>query len=140
VLSLGAVFSIFAGIYYWLPKMCGRMYPEWAGKLHFWLTFISANITFFPMHFAGLAGMPRRVPDYPDAIAGWNQISSYGSYLGMLSAIFFVFIVVYTIRSGARVGANPWGEGATTLEWKVSSPPPFHTYDELPKIEAAKHH
>jgi cytochrome c oxidase subunit 1 len=140
VLSLGAVFSIFAGFYYWFPKMCGRMYPEWAGKLHFWVMFIGANITFFPQHFLGLAGMPRRIPDYPDALAGWNQISTYGSYMGGIGVLIFLGIVFYTLFRGKQAADNPWGEGATTLEWKVSSPPPFHTYDELPKIDAKAHH
>jgi cytochrome c oxidase subunit I len=140
VLSLGAVFSIFAGFYYWFPKMCGRMYPEWAGKLHFWVMFIGANITFFPQHFLGLAGMPRRIPDYPDALAGWNQISTYGSYIGGVGVLIFLAIVFYTLARGKQAADNPWGEGATTLEWKVSSPPPFHTYDELPKIDAKAHH
>jgi cytochrome c oxidase subunit 1 len=140
VLSLGAVFSIFAGFYYWFPKMCGRMYPEWLGKLHFWVAFIGANITFFPMHFAGLAGMPRRIPDYPDALAGWNHIASYGSYIGGVSVLIFLYLVFHTLTRGAKAADNPWGEGATTLEWKVSSPPPFHTFEELPKIETAAHH
>ncbi len=139
VLSLGAVFAIFAGFYYWFPKMCGKMYPEWLGKLHFWLAFIGANVTFFPMHFSGLAGMPRRIPDYPDAFAGWNAIASWGAYLGAFSVLIFLTLVFYTLARGARVAENPWGEGATTLEWKVASPPPFHTYEELPKIEAARH-
>jgi cytochrome c oxidase subunit 1 len=140
VLSLGAVFSIFAGFYYWFPKMCGRMYPEWLGKLHFWVAFIGANITFFPMHFAGLAGMPRRIPDYPDALSGWNHIASYGSYIGGFSVLIFLYLVFYTLTKGAKAADNPWGDGATTLEWKVSSPPPFHTFEEIPKIEATAHH
>jgi cytochrome c oxidase subunit 1 len=139
-MSLGATFTIFCGFYYWFPKMCGRMYPEWMGKLHFWLMFVAANLTFFPQHFAGLAGMPRRIPDYPDALAGWNQISSIGSYIGGLATVFFLFIVFYSFRRGAKVAENPWGEGATTLEWKVASPPPFHTFEEIPKIEASAHH
>src|SRR6201999_103272 len=81
VLSLGAVFSLFAGFYYWIGKMSGRQYPEWAGQVHFWVTFIGVNLTFFPQHFLGLAGMPRRVPDYPDAFEGWNHLSSIGSYI-----------------------------------------------------------
>jgi cytochrome c oxidase subunit 1 len=134
VLSLGAVFTIFAGFYYWFPKMCGRMYPEWVGKLHFWLTFIGVNIAFFPMHFLGLAGMPRRIADYPDAFAGWNHVASYGSYISAAGTLVFVGMVIYTLMAGRRIGENPWGEGATTLEWTVSSPPPFHTYEELPRI------
>jgi len=134
VLSLGAVFAIFGAFYYWFPKMCGRMYPEWAGKLHFWMLFIGVNLTFFPMHFLGLAGMPRRIPDYPEAFAGWNLVATYGSYISGASVIVFLVLVFYTLRAGQKVGDNPWGEGATTLEWKVSSPPPFHTFEELPRV------
>jgi cytochrome c oxidase subunit 1 len=135
VLSLGAVFSIFGGFYYWIGKMCGRQYPEWAGKIHFWVTFIGVNLTFFPMHFLGMAGMPRRVPDYPDAFAGWNDIASIGAYISYAGTIWFVGVVLYTLFAGKRVGANYWGEGATTLEWTVSSPPPFHSYEELPVVK-----
>ena len=135
VLSLGAVFSIFGGFYYWFGKMCGRQYPEWAGKTHFWLTFIGVNVTFFPMHFLGLAGMPRRIVDYADAFAEWNRIASYGSYISFAATLLFVGIVIYTLVAGRKIGANPWGEGATTLEWTVSSPPPFHSFDELPRVK-----
>jgi cytochrome c oxidase subunit I len=135
VLSLGAVFAIFAGFYYWIGKMSGRQYPEFWGKVHFWLTFIGVNITFFPMHFLGLAGMPRRYPDYPDAYAGWNEVASIGSYVSFAATLLFVVIAIYTIFFGKRIGANPWGEGATTLEWTVSSPPPFHSFDELPRVK-----
>ena len=135
VLSLGAVFSVCGGFYYWLPKMCGRQYSEALGKLHLWITFIGVNLTFFPQHFSGLAGMPRRIPDYPDAYAGWNVISSYGSYLSAIGVILFLFVVWRTFSAGERVGENPWGEGATTLEWKLPSPPPFHSYDELPEVK-----
>jgi cytochrome c oxidase subunit 1 len=134
VLSLGAIFAIFGGFYYWIGKMSGRQYPETLGKIHFWITFIGVNLTFFPMHFLGLAGMPRRIPDYPEAFAGWNHIASIGAYIGFAGALLFVFIVIYTLVAGRRVGANPWGEGATTLEWSVSSPPPFHSYEELPRV------
>ncbi len=135
VLSLGAVFAIFAGMYYWLGKMCGRQYPEWIGKLHFWITFIGVNLTFFPQHFLGLQGMPRRYPDYPDAYAGWNMVSSFGAYLSFAGAILFVLLLVYTLTSGRRVAENYWGPGATTLEWTVPSPPAFHTFDEVPEIK-----
>ena len=135
VLSLGAVFAIFAGMYYWLGKMCGRQYPEWIGKLHFWITFIGVNLTFFPQHFLGLQGMPRRYPDYPDALAGWNMVSSFGAYLSFAGAILFVLLLVYTLTSGRRVAENYWGPGATTLEWTVPSPPAFHTFDEVPEIK-----
>src|ERR1700751_893164 len=134
VLSLGAVFSIFAGFYYWFGKMSGRQYPEWAGKLHFWATFIGVNLTFFPMHFLGLAGMPRRIPDYPVAFAGWNHIASIGSYISFAGALLFLYIVIYPLVAGKRIGDNPWGPGATTLEWTLSSPPPYHTFDELPRV------
>ncbi len=134
VLSMGAVFAIFGGFYYWLPKMCGRRYPETWGRIHFWIMFIGVNVTFFPQHFLGLAGMPRRIPDYPDAFAGWNMVSSLGSYLSGLGVLLFLWILYRTFTAGERVGENPWGEGATTLEWSVSSPPPFHSYDELPQI------
>ena len=140
VLSLGAVFGIFCGIYYWIGKMTGRQYPEWAGKLHFWTTFIGVNILFFPQHFLGLQGMPRRYIDYPDAMAGWNMVSSYGAYLAAASSVFFLVMMVWTIRNGRPVGDNYWGEGATTLEWTVSSPPAFHTFEEQPVIEPEKAH
>ena len=135
VLSLGAVFAIFGGFYFWISKMCGRQYNETFGQIHFWTTFIGVNLTFFPMHFLGLAGMPRRIPDYPDAYAGWNLIASYGSYISFASTLFFVVIVFHTLLAGKKVGANPWGEGATTLEWTVSSPPPFHTFDRVPVVK-----
>ncbi len=134
VLSLGAVFIIFAGIYYWFPKMTGRIIPEWAGKLHFWLAFIGANILFFPMHFLGLAGMPRRYADYPEAFAGWHKVSTYGGHIFGLGMFVFVIGVVLAFRSKERAADNPWGEGATTLEWTLSSPPPFHQFETLPHI------
>jgi cytochrome c oxidase subunit 1 len=140
VLSLGAVFGIFAGFYYWISKMSGRQYNETFGQIHFWTTFIGVNITFFPMHFLGLAGMPRRISDYPDAYAGWNMVASIGAYISYGSTLFFVFVVLHTLFAGKRVGANPWGEGATTLEWTVSSPPPFHSYDDLPHIAPEASH
>ena len=135
VLSLGAVFAIFAGWYYWIGKMSGRQYPEWAGKLHFFTTFIGVNLIFFPQHFLGLGGMPRRIPDYPDAYEGWNVISSYGAYIAFGSTIFFVLLAIYTLKWGKKVPANYWGEGATTLEWHVSSPPPFHQFDIQPVVK-----
>ena len=134
VLSLGAVFAIFCGMYYWMGKMSGRQIPEWAGQVHFWTTFIGVNLLFFPQHFLGLQGMPRRYPDYPDAYAFWNAISSFGAYIAFASSIFFIVILVWTMAYGRRVGDNYWGEGATTLEWTVSSPPPFHCFDTLPRV------
>jgi cytochrome c oxidase subunit 1 len=133
-MSLGAMFAIFAGFYYWIAKMSGRQYPETLGKIHFWITFVGVNLTFFPQHFLGLAGMPRRIPDYPDAYAGWNMVSSWGSYFTFAGAILFLYIVFYIFRKGERVAENPWGPGATTLEWRLPSPPAFHSYEELPEI------
>ena len=134
VLSLGAVFIIFAGVYYWFPKMTGHVIPEWAGKLHFWLAFIGANVLFFPMHFLGLAGMPRRYADYPEAFAGWHKVSTYGGHIFALGMFVFVIGVILAFRSKERAADNPWGEGATTLEWTLSSPPPFHQFETLPRI------
>ncbi len=139
VLSLGAVFAIFCGFYYWVPKMTGRQYPEWAGQIHFWLSFVGVNILFFPQHFLGLAGMPRRVPDYPDAFAGWNLVSSWGAALTMVGTLWFFYVAWLTFRSGEKVGANPWGEGATTLEWTVPSPAPFHTHEHVPHFGGGAH-
>ncbi len=139
VLSLGAVFAMFAGFYYWFGKMTGKEIPEVLAKTHFWIMFIGANLTFFPQHFLGLQGMPRRIPDYPEAFAGWNMVSSIGSFIGFGGAIFFVFIVIYALTRKATVPANQWGVGATTLEWTVSSPPPFHTFEELPVIGDVSH-
>jgi cytochrome c oxidase subunit 1 len=135
VLSLGAVFSIFAGFYYWIGKMSGHPYPQFAAKLHFWLTFIGVNITFFPMHFLGAAGMPRRYPDYPDAFAEWNKVASIGSFIGGAATLVFLYVAIKTIWfTKETLADNYWGEGATTLEWTVTSPPPFHTFEELPVI------
>jgi cytochrome c oxidase subunit 1 len=134
VLSLGAVFSIFAGFYYWIGKMSGHPYPEFWGKVHFWMTFVGVNLTFFPMHFLGLSGMPRRYPDYPEAFAGWNFVASVGAFISFAAFLVFLYVVFRTLTSKQMEPANYWGEGATTLEWTVSSPPPFHTFEELPRI------
>jgi cytochrome c oxidase subunit 1 len=133
-MSLGATFGIFAGWYYWFPKISGYMYSETIGKLHFWLTFVGVNIVFFPQHFLGLAGMPRRIADYPDAFAGWNYVSSIGSLLSALGVVVFFFGVVQAFVRKQKAAANPWGAGATTLEWTLSSPPPFHQFSVLPLI------
>jgi cytochrome c oxidase subunit 1 len=134
VLSLGAVFTIFAGWYYWFPKMTGYMYSETIGKWHFWLTFIGVNMVFFPQHFLGLAGMPRRIADYPDAFADWNMVSSIGAFISGFGTLVFFYGVAYAFMRKVRAADNPWGAGATTLEWTLSSPPPFHQYNELPLI------
>lgn len=136
VLSLGAVFSLFAGFYYWFSKMSGRQYNEFLGQVHFWLFFLGVNILFFPMHFLGLDGMPRRIPDYPDAYAYWNHIASaYGySIMAVSMGVFFVNLF-WSLLAGKKAEANPWGEGATTLEWTLSSPPPYHQFETLPIID-----
>lgn len=135
VLSLGAVFALFAGFYYWFPKMSGKMYNELLGKLHFWVFFIGVNVMFFPMHFLGTQGMPRRYPDYPDAYAFFNHIASAGYAIMALGMVFFFVNVVLSLMAGRKAADNPWGEGATTLEWTLSSPPPFHQFETLPKID-----
>src|SRR5450830_1467557 len=134
-MSLGAVFGIFAAWYYWFPKMTGYVYNETIGKLHFWITFIGVNIIFFPQHFLGLAGMPRRTIDYPDAFHGWNEVSSYGSYIAGFGALVFFFGMAEAFMKKRPAGNNPWGVGATTLEWTLSSPPPFHQFETLPRIK-----
>jgi cytochrome c oxidase subunit 1 len=135
VLSLGAVFGLFAGWYYWFPKMFGKMYSEWLGQLHFWTFFVGVNILFFPMHFLGLDGMPRRIPDYPDAYGYWNHIASFGYGIMALGMVFFFIGIFWSLAKGRKAPDNPWGEGATTLEWTLSSPPPYHQFETLPKID-----
>ena len=136
VMSLGAVFTIFAGIYFYFPKMTGKVIPEWAGKLHFWTMFIGSNLTFFPQHFLGRQGMPRRYIDYPEAFALWNKVSSYGAFLSFASFVFFFVVVIYAIVAGKKeTRPNPWNEYADTLEWTLPSPPPEHTFEKLPKQE-----
>jgi cytochrome c oxidase subunit I len=135
VLSLGAVFGLFAGFYYWYPKMSGRMYNELLGKLHFFIMFIGVNLIFFPQHFLGLDGMPRRYPDYPDAFQHWNWISTVG-YMVMAASMGIFFInLFWSMFAGKKAPDNPYGEGATTLEWTLSSPPPYHQFETLPKID-----
>jgi cytochrome c oxidase subunit 1 len=136
VMSLGAIFGIFAAIYFWFGKMTGRQYPEWAGKLHFWTFFIGANLTFFPQHFLGRQGMPRRYIDYPEAFALWNYVSSIGAFIAFASFVFFLVFITYSVFRGARITeANYWNEYADTLEWTLPSPPPEHTFEQLPKRE-----
>jgi cytochrome c oxidase subunit 1 len=138
-MSLGAVFSIFAGFYYWFPKMTGYMYDERLAKTHFWLLFIGINLTFFPQHFLGLAGMPRRYIDYPDAYWQWNFVSSIGAYIAGLATAVFLYTVYEAFARKRVAGANPWGVGADTLEWTLPSPPPFHQYETLPRIVGYEH-
>jgi heme/copper-type cytochrome/quinol oxidase subunit 1 len=106
VLSMGAVFSIFAGFYFWFPKFSGLNYPESLGRMHFWMTFIGVNLTFFPMHFLGLAGMPRRIPDYPDAYSGWNAVASFGSTISGLGLVFFFYVIYVSFVHGDPVKQN----------------------------------
>jgi len=134
VLSLGSAFAIFSGFYYWFPKMSGYLYNERLAQAHFWLMFVGVNIVFFPQHFLGLAGMPRRYVDYPDAYALWNMVSSIGAYISAAGLVVFVVTVIDAYARKRPAGDNPWGEGATTLEWTLSSPPPVHQYDTLPRI------
>jgi cytochrome c oxidase subunit 1 len=140
VMSLGALFGLYAAFYYWFPKMSGRMIPEWCGQLHFWGTFIGTNVTFFPQHFLGLAGMPRRYVDYPDVYAGWNYVSSIGSYITAVATLFFIVVVAICLKRGKKAGDNPWGEGANTLEWTIPSPPPYHTFEHQPEIKGGDAH
>jgi len=140
VLSLGAVFAIFAGFYYWIPKMSGYRYNGFLGGLHFWLMFVGVNIIFFPQHFLGLQGMPRRYIDYPEAFAFWNHWSSVGYLITVAGVVVFLVMLAEMFIVRRKAGANPWGEGATTLEWTLSSPPPFHQFNELPVIKPDTHH
>lgn len=147
VLSMGAVFALFAGFYYWTPKIIGRNINDFLGKIHFWTLFIGVNLTFFPQHFLGLAGMPRRIPDYPDAFTGWNTISSFGSLVSVVATLLFGYII-YDIFANERISNNnPWAvvpyftstkefnvdnQPVNTLEWTLQSPIPFHAFKMLP--------
>jgi cytochrome c oxidase subunit 1 len=135
VLSLGAVTSMFAGWYYWFPKMSGRMHSEFLAHLQFWVFFVGVNLVFFPMHFLGLQGMARRYPDFTPALAYWNHIASLGYAITLVSVGIFFINIIYAFTAGKKAAPNYWGEGATTLEWTLSSPPPFHQFETLPVIE-----
>jgi cytochrome c oxidase subunit 1 len=134
VLSLGSAFAIFAGFYYWFPKMSGYLYNEALARTQFFVTFVGVNVVFFPQHFLGLAGMPRRYVDYPDAFAFWNLVSSLGAYVSTAGVLLFFVVVAEAFARRRPAPDNPWGEGATTLEWTLSSPPPAHQYGTLPLI------
>jgi cytochrome c oxidase subunit I len=138
-LSLGAVFGIFAGFYYWFPKMTGYMYSETLAKWNFWLMFIGVNTVFFPQHFLGLAGQPRRYIDYPDAYALWNFVSSLGMIPVTGAVIVWLVVIIEAFARKRVAGDNPWGVGATTLEWTLTSPPPFHAFNVLPRISGSGH-
>lgn len=147
VLSMGAVFSLFSGFYYWRPKIFGRMYSEPLAQIQFWSLFIGVNTTFMPQHFLGLAGMPRRIPDYPDAFEGWNFVSSIGSLISVVSMMLFLVVIYDMLRNQPEAKGNPWSVPAffmstpsfenestatTTLEWGLPSPTPYHAFNMLP--------
>ena len=147
VLSMGAVFALFAGFYFWCSKIIGKTYNDFLGKVHFWSLFIGVNVTFFPQHFLGMAGMPRRIPDYPDAFSGWNTISSFGSIISVISTILFGYIIYDIFVNQPAASNNPWSvpshftslaqfsnetQTSTTLEWTLASPIPFHAFKMLP--------
>ena len=135
VLSMGAVFGIFCGFYYWFGKMSGYLYNKWLAAAHFWLFFIGVNVIFFPQHFLGLNGMPRRYIDYPEEFEFWNAVSSAGAGITLLGTAFFFIMLIEAFIVRRPAGENYWGEGATTLEWTLSSPPAFHIFNTLPRIE-----
>lgn len=139
VMAIAAIFAMFGAWYYWIGKMSGRQYSEGLAKLQFWVFFIGVNVLFFPQHFLGMAGMPRRIPDYPDVYSGWNMVSSIGAAITALGTLMFFYIVFQTVLGGRKAEGNPWGEGATTLEWTVPSPAPFHTHEEMPVIGDGGH-
>lgn len=147
VLSMGAVFALFAGFYFWAPKIIGKTYNELLGKVHFWTMFVGVNLTFFPQHFLGLAGLPRRIPDYPDAFSGWNAVSSFGSLISVIATILFGYIIYDIFINGKEVNNNPWSvpsfftsmfefknesQTSNSLEWALASPVPFHAFNMLP--------
>jgi len=147
VLSMGAVFGLFAGFYYWSPKVIGKIYNELLGKIHFWTMFIGVNLTFFPQHFLGLAGMPRRIPDYPDSFSIWNAVSSFGSMISVIATVLFGYIIYDIYVNGKEVNNNPWAipsfftstvqfnnqsQPANSLEWTLKSPIPFHAFNMIP--------
>jgi cytochrome c oxidase subunit 1 len=134
VLSLGAVFGIFAGWYYWFPKMSGYMYSEAIGKLHFWFTFVGVNLVFFPQHFLGLAGMPRRIPDYSVQFTDWNMVSSIGGFAFGLSQLLFIAAIIQCVWFGKAATARVWDADVHGLEWTLPSPAPYHSFDEAPEI------
>ena len=147
VLSMGAVFGLLAGFYYWFPKLVGKTTNETLGKIHFWTLFIGVNLTFFPQHFLGIAGMPRRIPDYPDAFGPYNTISSIGSMISLVSLFVFAVVIYDGLTNGEEADENPWavpgffestpqfwvnGNNHSSLEWSVDSPTPFHAFHVLP--------
>jgi heme/copper-type cytochrome/quinol oxidase subunit 1 len=140
---MGAVFGLFSGFYYWFGKITGLHYNETYAQVHFWLLFIGANLTFLPMHWLGLSGMPRRIPDYPTAYAGWNLICSYGAYISVASLLVFFAVIANALMVATPAGANPWQSTQRpspvySLEWLLPSPMEFHTHAELPVVRECK--
>lgn len=150
---MGAVFALFAGFYYWTPKIVGKLYNDFLGKVHFWTLFIGVNLTFFPQHFLGLAGMPRRIPDYPDAYSGWNAVSSFGSLVSVVATMLFIYIIYNIFVNQNFSTKNPWqiigyffglqagtdndivnmeSTSGNTIEWTLFTPIPLHAFDSLP--------
>jgi len=153
VLSMGAVFGLFAGFYYWIPKIVGKLYNDFLGKVHFWTLFVGVNLTFFPQHFLGLAGMPRRIPDYPDAYSGWNAVSSFGSLISVVATMLFIYIIYNIFVNNNFSPKNPWAiasyffginnetnkqlsqievPASNTIEWSLSTPIHLHAFEALP--------
>ena len=135
VLSMGAVFGLFSGFYYWFGKITGLQYSETLGKAHFWITFVGVNLTFFPMHFLGLAGMPRRIPDYPDAFIGWNVVASFGSLVTLAGVILFLYLIFDAFMNGKPFTSWTNTHSHTTIEWALQSPPAYHTFSQLPVLK-----
>ena len=131
----GAIFSMSGAIYFWIPKWTGKMYNETWAKLHFWIAFVGFNVTFFPQHFVGLAGMPRRTPDYALQFADFNMISSLGSFVYAIAQLIFLFVIIQTIRSGTKSSEEKTWDGANGLEWTIPSPAPFHTFSTPPTVK-----
>jgi cytochrome c oxidase subunit 1 len=140
VLVSGAVFAMMSGVYYWLPKWTGHMYNETLGKIHFWVSAVSVNVLFFPQHFLGLAGMPRRIPDYAVQFTEWNMVSSLGAFVFGFSQLLFLYIIIQCVRGGEKATDKVWGESAHGLEWTLSSPPPYHSFVTPPEITDATVH
>ncbi len=135
VLVPGAIFAIMAGVYYWIPKWTGRMYDERLGKWHFWLSTIGVNVLFFPQHFLGLAGMPRRIPDYSTQFTDWNMVSSVGAFMFGFSQLLFVYVIVKCVTSGEKAAERPWGKAAHGLEWELPTPAPYHSWETPPSLQ-----
>jgi len=144
---MGAVFALYAAFYFWTPKIIGKTYSEFLGKVHFWTLFVGVNLTFFPQHFLGLSGMPRRIPDYPDAFTGWNTISSFGSLISVVGTVLFGYIIYDIFANQPICSKNHWAvpsyftcitefndetETSNTLEWSLPSPIPLHAFKMLP--------